>query len=65
MRALGTIAVLAVLVGCHSQPGIAKGHKPPDFTMTDGNPASPSFGEARTLSAMEGTVVALYFASFT
>ena len=37
----------------------------PDFTLTDLNPASPTYMEDRTLSDMVGKVVLIYFANYS
>jgi hypothetical protein len=54
---------------------IDKGHVPaldgssgptlPNFSLTDINPKSPTYKQKRTLSAVRGTVVVLYFGDFT
>jgi len=36
----------------------------PDFTLTDDNANSPTFGQARTVWGVSGKVLILYFASF-
>ena len=63
LRALPLL--LLALSACGGDGGPAAGPVPSDFTLTDLNPSSPTTGEARTLSAMAGTVVVIYFVSYT
>ena len=37
----------------------------PDFTLTDLNPASPTYGQDRSVSDMVGKVLLIYFANYS
>jgi hypothetical protein len=64
--ALASTLVLGLLACGHPDPGGPIDPIPaPDFSGTDLNPSSPTFGQTRTLSAEQGKVVLLYFALFT
>jgi hypothetical protein len=71
MRHLSHLALASTLalglLACHrTDPGGPIEPFPaPDFSGTDLNPTSPTFGQTRTLSAEQGKVVLLYFALFT
>ena len=56
----------AAACGDSGAPALAADGGPPPslFTLTDINPASPTYNEGRSLVAVHGTVVVLYFVSF-
>jgi hypothetical protein len=64
--ALGSLLAAGLLAACEGDPGGAVDPYPaPDFTLSDLNPTSPTYLEQRSLSEARGSVVALYFGSFT
>jgi len=62
---MGVFAAL-LLLGAGCDGGSSGPPQPaPNFTLTDANPGSPSFGEARQLSELTGRVIVIHFALYT
>lgn len=61
---LGALLLVAASYSCD---GSSSGPPEPasDFTLTDSNPASPTYGEDRQLSGVMGRVIVIHFALYT
>ena len=68
-RALTTLGLclgLTLAAGCHTTDAGDEGLGPaPDFTATDVNPGSATYGMDLSLSETHGTVVVLYFVNYS
>ena len=62
-RLVPAVAVLAVLSSACGGPPFAP-FEPSDFSLTDVNPDSPTYQQARALSETHGKVVIVYFVSY-
>ncbi len=63
--ALLTAAVLVVGAGACDGTDGAPPQPAPNFTLTDTNADSPTYGQARQLSEAQGRVIVIHFALYT
>ena len=67
-RLLGIGALLVMVFGCNAGCNGGSSGPPepaPDFTLTDANQSSVTYGEDRQLSEVSGRVIVIHFALYT